>query len=148
MEKQNFIELLLLSILIALLYQTPHYLKDLSKHYRNVSKLLFLSFIIFLNLKVSLNASILATGIFYLIVYNGKITEDFDSYPDVETDEGFENFDPNSIGSSPTVPSNADPKGKYTVGRISKRNMVDLDRKFKKDALKKKQAAVFQQQKQ
>ena len=33
MEKQNFIELLLLSILIALLYQTPHYLKDLSKQY-------------------------------------------------------------------------------------------------------------------
>jgi hypothetical protein len=147
MEKQNLIELLLLSILIALLYQTPQYFKDFSKQNKNVSKLFFLSFIIFLNLKVSLNASILATGIFYLIVYNRKMIEDFDSYPDVETDEGFENFNPNSIGSSPTVPSDADPKGKYTVGRISKRNMVDLDRKFKKDALKKKRAAVFQQAK-
>ncbi len=147
MENQNYIELLLLSILIALLYQTPKILKDFSANNRNISKLLFLSFIIFLNLKVSLNASILATGIFYLIFYNIKVTEDFDSLPDVETDEGFENFDPNTIGTSPSIPSGADPKGKYTVGRVSKRNMVDLDRKFKKDALKKKNAAVFQQPK-
>ncbi len=89
----------------------------------------------------------MATGIFYLIFYNIKVTEDFDSLPDVETDEGFENFDPNTIGTSPSIPSGADPKGKYTVGRVSKRNMVDLDRKFKKDALKKKNAAVFQQPK-
>jgi len=143
MDKQNYIELILLSTLIALMYKTPQALKDLSENYKNISKILFLSLIIGLNLKVSLNASIIATGIFYLVFYNKKMIENFDSLPDVESDEGFENFNPNSIGSGMSPPS--DGGAKYTGGRISKRNMVDLDRKFKKDALKKKAAAVFQQ---
>ena len=147
MEKQMFIELLLLSILIAVFYQTPIVLKQFSQQNRNVSKLLFVSLIIFLNINVSLNASITATAIFYMIHYNHKVMENFDGLPGIESDEGFENFDPNSIGSTPSIPGGANPKGKYTVGRVSKRNMVDLDRKFKKDALKKKNAAVFQQNK-
>ncbi len=143
MDKQNYIELILLSTLIALMYNTPQALKNLSDKHKNVSKILFLSLIIGLNLKVSLNASLIATGIFYLVFYNKKMIENFDSLPDVESDEGFENFDPNSIGTGLEGPS--DGGAKYTGGRLSKRNMVDLDRKFKKDALKKKAAAVFQQ---
>lgn len=147
MDKQNYIELFLLSILIALMYETPQILKRFSQNNKNISKLFFLSTIIFLNINISLNASIIATGIFYMIHYNHTVMENFDNLPDVESDEGFENFDPNSIGTSPSIPEDANPTGKYTIGRVSKRNMVDLDRKFKKEALKKKNAAVFQQPK-
>ena len=129
------------------MYETPEILKRFSQTNKNISKLFFLSTIIFLNINISLNASIIATGIFYMIHYNHKVMENFDNLPDVESDEGFENFDPNSIGSAPSIPSGANPTGKYTIGRVSKRNMVDLDRKFKKEALKKKNAAVFQQPK-
>ena len=87
-----------------------------------------------------LNAGILGVGVFLIIIYNKQLL-DVITYKDVETDEGFENMD-NEIGVNDLDVKDDNEDSKYTAGTISRRNMVDLDRKFKKEAEKKKFSAA------
>jgi len=136
---EQYIEIVLLALLIALMYKTPNVLINFIENNKMISRVIFIGLIILLQKYFGLNAGILGVGIFVAITYNKKIMENL-SIP-IEADESFETME--NIGIGDLNPKDNDKKAQYTSGTISKRNMVDLDRKFKKEAEKKKNSAVF-----
>ena len=141
---EQYIEIVLLSLLIALMYKTPDILTNFVENNKMMSKIVFIVLIVLLQKKFGLNAGILGVGIFFAISYNKKIMEGL-NIP-IEADTLFENME-GEIGVADLEPKDNDKNAQYTAGTISKRNMVDLDRKFKKEAEKKKNSAVFPQPK-
>ena len=133
-----YVETILLAIMVALMYKTPTVLSQLSNTI--VFRLVGVVCIYLLQMYFGLNAGILGVGVFLIIIYNKQLV-DVITYKDVETDEGFENMD-NEIGVNDLDIKNDKQDSKYTAGTISRRNMVDLDRKFKKEAEKKKFSAA------
>ena len=136
---EQYIEIVLLSLLIALMYKTPIIITNFVETNKMLSRIVFVILIVLLQKYFGLNSGILAVGIFFAITYNKKILEGLDI--PIEADESFEAMD--NIGVADLDPKDSDKQAQYTSGTISKRNMVDLDRKFKKEAEKKKNSSVF-----
>jgi hypothetical protein len=139
---EQYIEILLLSLLLALLYKTPKILNDFAENNSILYKTIGIICIILLEQKFGMNSAILGVAIFFTISYQKKILENLD-LPDIEESqnitEGLENIGVSNIGQK------SDNKNdRFMAGNVSRRNIVDLDRRLKKHAERKKNAAVFQ----
>jgi len=139
---QQYIEIILLSLLLALMYKTPEILNKFSENYKIIYNLIGILIIILLEQKFGMNSAILGVGIFFTISYQKKLLENLDTL-DVEESqnitEGLEN-----IGVSVKEQTSQDDKDRFMAGNVSRRNVVDLDRRLKKHAVQQKNAAVFQ----
>lgn len=139
---EEYIEIILLSLLLALMYKTPQLLNAFAENNSMIYKVVGIILIVLLEKKFGMNSAILGVAIFFTISYQKKILETLD-LPDVEEsqniNEGLENI---GIGDTNRKPN--DKNDRFMAGNISKRNIVDLDRRLKKHAEKKKNAAVFQ----
>lgn len=139
---EEYIEIILLSLLLALMYKTPQLLNAFAENNSVIYKVVGIILIVLLEKKFGMNSAILGVAIFFTISYQKKILETLD-LPDVEEsqniNEGLENI---GIGDTNRKPN--DKNDRFMAGNISKRNIVDLDRRLKKHAEKKKNAAVFQ----
>ena len=139
---EQYIEILLLSLLLALMYKTPKILNTFAENNSIIYKVIGLIFIILLERQFGMNSAILGVAIFFTISYQKKILENLELL-DVEESqnitEGLEN-----IGSFDNNLKSDDKRARYMAGDVSKRNIVDMDRRLKKHAEKKKNAAVFQ----
>ena len=139
---EQYIEIVLLSLLLALMYKTPLVLNNLAENNKFIYNLIGILCIVFLQQRVSMNSAILGVAIFFTISHQKKLLENFD-LQDVEESqnigEGLENIGESTIGQKTN-----DKNDRFTSGDVSRRNIVDLDRRLKKHAEKKKNAAVFQ----
>jgi len=139
---EQYIEIVLLSLLLALMYKTPKMLNTFAETNSMLYKVFGLVLIILLEKRFGMNSAILGVLIFFTISYQKKILENLELL-DVEEaqniTEGLEN-----IGIGDTDQKSDDKNARFMAGNISKRNIVDLDRRLKKHAEKKKNSAVFQ----
>jgi hypothetical protein len=133
-----YVETTLLAIMVALMYKTPNVLSRVSNTI--VFRALGVLSVYLLQMYFGLNAGILGVGVFLVIMYNKQLSNVI-TYKDVESDEGFDTVE-GEIGVNNLDPVDKIDKDKYSMGTISRRNMVDLDRKFKKEAERKKFSAA------
>ena len=80
---QQYIEIILLSLLLALMYKTPEILNKFSENYKIIYNLIGILIIILLEQKFGMNSAILGVGIFFTISYQKKLLENLDTL-DVE----------------------------------------------------------------